>query len=513
MTPIEPIGRAPGRHARSPLPHLVLVRLSGDIGTKSKSTRARFVARLQRNVRDALRSAGIEGRLVATRSRIFLEVSSPDAVEVLARVPGIQSSSLALRTPELPLDALVARGAETFRERVRGRRFAVRAKRVGSRPVGRLATRDVEHALGSALLEGSAGVDLDEPEVTAFVELCEGTAYFFPERVAAPGGLPLGVEGKAVALVSGGFDSAVAAWLVQKRGVALDHVFCNLGGGAHELGVLRVMKVVADRWSYGTRPRLHAIDFQPLAEELQAKTNPRYWQVLLKRQMLRAAEAVARERRALAIVTGDALGQVSSQTLANLAAISGATSLPILRPVVGLNKDEILEIARRIGTFELSSVVGEYCALVPVRPATEARVEAIEAEEAKLDRTHLEAAIAARRVIDLRSVDPESFGLAGLETDTIPPGSTVLDLRSRAQFDAWHWPDALWLEFAHALTLVPKLPQEKRYVAYCEFGLKSAHVAELMRKHGLDAVHVRGGLRRVSDLAARGAAETPARNA
>ena len=503
---METLDEMAGRPRRPGLPHLVLVRLSGDIGTKARGTRARFVARLQRNVHDALRSAGIEGRLVTTRSRIFLQASSSEATAVLARVPGIQSVSLALRVPERPLEGLVARGVEVFGERVRGRRFAVRAKRVGSRATGCLATREVEVALGRALLADAAGVDLDAPEVTAFVELCEGTAYFFPERVAAPGGLPLGVEGRAVALVSGGFDSAVAAWLVQKRGVALDHVFCNLGGAAHELGVLRVMKVVAERWSYGTRPHLHAIDFQPLAEELQAKTQPRYWQVLLKRLMLRAADAVARERRALAIVTGEALGQVSSQTLANLAAISGATSLPILRPVVGLNKDEILEIARRLGTFDLSSVVGEYCALVPTRPATEARSEAVEIEEAKLDRARLEAAIVARKVIDLRSVDPESFGLAGLETDAIPAGATVLDLRSRSQFDSWHWPGALWLEFAHALTALPKLSADMRYVAYCEFGLKSAHLAEAMRKQGLDAVHVRGGLRRVRELAQRGAA-------
>lgn len=499
------IGETAAPPERSGLSHLVLVRLSGDIGTKSKGTRARFVARLKRNVRDALRSAGIEGRLAMTRSRIFLEASSPEATDVLARVPGIQSVSLALRVPERPLDTLVARGVEIFGERTRGRRFAVRAKRVGSRAVGCLATREVEAALGRALLPEAAGVDLDAPEVTVFVELCEGTAYFFPERVAAPGGLPLGVEGRAVALVSGGFDSAVAAWLVQKRGVALDHVFCNLGGAAHELGVLRVMKVVAGRWSYGTRPRLHAIDFQPLAEELQAKACPRYWQVLLKRLMLRAADAVARERRALAIVTGEALGQVSSQTLANLAAISPATTLPILRPVVGLNKDEILAIARRLGTFDLSSVVGEYCALAPSRPATEAQAGAVDAEEAKLDPARLSAAIAARRVIDLREVDPERFELGGLETDAIPSDATVLDLRARAHFDAWHWPGALWLELPHALAALPRLPADPRYVVYCELGLKSAHVAELMRKQGLDAAHVRGGLRRVRELA-RGSA-------
>lgn len=499
MHPIDETARSP---EQSPLPHLVLVRLSGDIGTKAQGTRARFVARLSRNVRDALASEGIEGRLVPTRNRLFVEAASAEATAVLARVPGIQSVSLALPTPEEPLADLVARGVALFAPRVDGRRFAVRAKRVGTRAAGCLATRDVEVALGRALLPGSAGVDLGRPEVTAFVELCDGTAYFFPERVAAPGGLPLGVEGRAVALVSGGFDSAVAAWLVQKRGVALDHVFCNLGGVAHELGVLRVMKVLADRWSYGTRPRLHAIDFRPIAEELQAKTRARYWQVLLKRLMLRAAEAVARERRALAIVTGEALGQVSSQTLANLAAISAATPLPILRPVVGLNKDEILAIARQLGTFELSSVVGEYCALVPTRPATEARADVVDAEEAKLDRTCLEAAIAARRTIDLRGVDLETLASDGLETDDIPSDATLLDLRSRAQFDAWHHPDALWLELGQALAALPRLPTGKRYVVYCEVGLKSAHLVERMRKQGLDAAHVRGGLRRVRELAA-----------
>jgi thiamine biosynthesis protein ThiI len=116
-----------------------------------------------------------------------------------------------------------------------------------------------------------------------------------------------------------------------RRGVRVDYAFCNLGGETHQLGVLRVAKLLADRWSYGDRPRLHAIDFAAVADELRARTQPRYWQILLKRMMLRAAARVLRERRASAIVTGDAVGQVSSQTLPNLAVISRATSEAILR--------------------------------------------------------------------------------------------------------------------------------------------------------------------------------------
>jgi thiamine biosynthesis protein ThiI len=493
--------------------HLVLLRLSGDIGTKAKATHARFVARLLRNVADALRAEGIRARISPTRSRILVEADRAEAVQVLARVHGLQTVSLAVRRPAHRLEDVVAAGVELFAERVRGRHFAVRARPVGDRASIGLGSREVEVALGAALLPHAAGVRLDDPEVTAFVELSRGEAFFFLERVAAPGGLPLGASGRAVALVSGGFDSAVAAWMLLKRGVALDYVFCNLGGAVHQLGVLRVMKVIADRWSYGTRPRLHAIDFQPLAESIQADTHPRYWQVLLKRMMLRAAEAVARAPRAgrpaAAIVTGDALGQVSSQTLANLAAIGSATSLPLLRPLVGLNKEEILVVAKRIGTHDLSVVVGEYCALVPTRPTTEARDDVVRAEEAKLDAGALERAVAARRVFDLRSLDVEAEAIPGLDVDVIPDGAVVLDLRSRAAFAGWHWPEALHLDFAHALAALPKLPPHHRYVVYCEFGLKSADLAERMRKSGLDASHVRGGLKRVLALARERGVATP----
>jgi thiamine biosynthesis protein ThiI len=477
-------------------PHVFLLRFSGELSTKARATRAQFVTRLLRNVRDALASASIEANVVRRYERVLVEAADPAAEEVLARVFGLQSLSRVERRPGERLDDVVSAGLDLFRDAVRGRRFAVRARRVGeARPP--FQARDVEVALGEALRPFAARVDLGAPEVTVHVELYEGLAYFFPARVPGPGGLPLGSSGRAVALVSGGFDSAVAAWQVQRRGVTLDHVFCNLGGVAHEFGVLRVMKVLADRWSAGARPRLHAVDFAAVAGELRERTEPRYWQVLLKRQMLRVAERVARARRAAAIVTGEALGQVSSQTLGNLAVISSATALPILRPLVGANKDEIIATAEKIGTAELSAVVQEYCAMVPRRPATSAALEAVLAEEAKLDAEVLERAVAGRRVLDLRGLDLDAYGAPDLEVEAIPSGATVIDLRSRAAHRAWHWPGALQLDFGHALQAYPSFDKEKPYVLYCEFGLKSAHLAELMRRAGFEAFHVKGGTKRL----------------
>jgi thiamine biosynthesis protein ThiI len=258
--------------------------------------------------------------------------------------------------------------------------------------------------------------------------------------------------------------------------------------------VLRVMKVLADRWSHGTRPRLHGVDFGGVAAQLRERTEPRYWQVLLKREMLRAAELVARGGPAAAIVTGEAVGQVSSQTLPNLAVISEATRLPILRPLVGFNKDEIIARAHEIGTGELSAVVQEYCAMLPRRPATAAGLDDVREQESRLDPTVLERAVAERAVFDLVTLDPQAEGLPELEVEGVPPDATLIDLRSRGAFRAWHLPGALQLGFAEALRAHPSFDKTQRYVLVCEFGLKSAHLAELMRKAGFEAFHVRGGI-------------------
>jgi thiamine biosynthesis protein ThiI len=486
---------------------LLILRLSGDFYTKARKTRLRFLRRLGANIEAALNAYRIPYKLEKTWSRLYVETPDPaGASEVLSRVFGLQSVSQVTPRPWESLEDLVAQGVNFFTESVRGKSFAVRATRRGDRDRIGFDSIRVESALGRALLDVGAGrVNLGEPEFTAYVEIEPGTVHFFEEKVPSNGGLPVGVEGRAVALVSGGFDSAVASWLLLKRGVQLDYVFCNLGGSAHRLGVLKVMKEITDRWSYGYKPTLHEVDFAPIAERLRATARGEHWQIILKRFMIRAGAAVAHRGGRLGLVTGDAMGQVSSQTLQNIAIVSQvAPAIPVLRPLLGFNKEEILALARKIGIYDLAAAVGEYCDLMPRRPATRAILQQVLKDEAAMDAEPLlHELIDTRTIFDLRRLPPESLGSPVLETDHLPEGATLVDLRSTSAYRAWSYPGALHLDFGRALEAWPSFAKDRTYVLVCEVGLKSAHLAERMQAEGFQAFHFRGGIKELMALAER----------
>lgn len=460
---------------------------------KGRGTRKKFERLLLRNMDDALRAHSIPYRLRRERGRIYVYAGDEErAVEVLRHVFGIKSLSIAHELEFKDLEDLVKRAEGFFADKVRGRAFAVRARRAGRHS---FTSIDVERALGALLLKYGGRVDLEEPEVTACVEVREGRAYLYTEVVRAYGGLPTGSEGRALALVSGGFDSPVAAWYVLRRGAEVHYLLCNLGGPVQELGVLHVLKVLADEWSYGYRPKLYVADFREVLREVRRRCDISLLNVILKRFMYRAAEAVARRIGGEAIVTGEALGQAASQTLRNLYVASMAVRMPILRPLIGFDKDDVIALAREVGTYEASARVKEYCGAFAEHPRTHASLEEVRAEEEKLDPSLLERVLANIKVYDLRSVSIEER-LEGLEVDEVPKGAVVIDLRSSTKFRRWHIPGSVHVDFEELLENVSGLDSSATYVLVCDEGALSLEAAYLLRKLGFRAYSLKGGVRK-----------------
>ncbi|MYI06692.1 MAG: tRNA 4-thiouridine(8) synthase ThiI [Gemmatimonadetes bacterium] len=527
-----------------------IVRLAAEVASKSNRTRRRFQGRLAANLEDAILSAGAHGTVRDRWSRLFVTISAAESVAenasaapakresadesdtesdvesdvgaagasasgpaagadktaatgpvavadrataAASRVFGISSFSRVDAETGADLGEIVRTGLDLYRDAVRGRRYAVAARRTGRHP---FSSRDICVDLGAAL-NPYGTVDLTTPEVTVSVEVRDRRAYLFSGRTEGPGGLPLGVQGRAVCLISGGFDSAVAAWLLLKRGVALDYVFCNLAGPAFERSVIQVTRVLADRWSYGDRPRMHIVDFGETVAALQRQVTPRYWQVVLKRLMYRAADGVAAGIGADAVVTGESLGQVSSQTLRNLRAIESVAARPLLRPLIGFDKEEIIRIARRIGTAALSARVKEYCAILSGKPVTAAKIIAVDREEAPLDHALVSRAVAARKVLDLRDLADEDLGRAYLWVAELPEGAGVIDCRPARQDDGWRHPGSRRVLPQDFPDLAARLDRDACYVLFCDNGVQSGQFANLLQSVGYEAYALKGGTKAV----------------
>ncbi|HEX9890540.1 MAG TPA: THUMP domain-containing protein, partial [Actinomycetota bacterium] len=271
----------------------LLLKIAGEIGTKSPRTRRRFLRVLTANVRAALAQAGLQGEVSPRWSRLLVQTPDPSrAREALRTVFGLHSISEVAVLRYRDLGDLVEQAADLYRDRVAGKTFAVRPRRAGE--VG-FSSRDVAVKLGDALLGVSAGVNLDEPQVEVPIEVVRHKAYAILESTPGARGLPLGSGNRAVALFSGGFDSPAAAWMVMRRGTALDLVVCDLDGCGGPRVAMEVARLLTDRWAAGLPVRAHLVDLAPVVAALRSRVDSRLRQVLLKRAMYRVGTLITRE--------------------------------------------------------------------------------------------------------------------------------------------------------------------------------------------------------------------------
>ncbi len=476
-----------------------VVRIASEVNLKSNQVKARFLRRLLANIDAAFRDNLIQATITNHWSRLLVESNDPEALNILLRIFGIASVSPIELETKTDMESLEAAVSQSFVDAARGKTICVRIKK--GTGTHEFRTETLEARLGAILASKARGVNLKNPEFKLCVEIHKDHALFFSKSYAGPGGLPLGVEGKALALISGGFDSPVAAWEIMKRGVALDFVFFNLAGLDHEAQVVGVAKALASRWGHGLRPKLHIIDFSTILKEIRSKVRPKYTQVVLKRAFYKCASLLAKEiPECLALVTGEAIGQVSSQTLANLVAIEEASSYPVLRPLVTSEKDTIIAQSRRIEMHDLCEKIKEYCAIVPKNPITHAVLTLVKSEEEdKLDPSVYASAIAERRIVDLHSVQPNTNSL--YVVDHIPDSAIIIDTRTPAEFAHWHFPGSRNLAFSE-IEAEPKLLQlDKVNLLICPIGLQTAALAERLQLEGIQALSLKGGATRLRKIA------------
>ncbi|NRA43824.1 MAG: tRNA 4-thiouridine(8) synthase ThiI [Oligoflexales bacterium] len=359
---------------------------------------------------------------------------------------------------------------------------------------------DVQKALGAALNKKGLKVKLHDPEFCVYVEVKDERCLFFSEVKKGAQGLPLGTAGSAVCLLSGGFDSPVAAWMMQKRGVTCEFLLCNMAGEAYERSVLKTAKLIAEKWNYGYYPKFHVVDFTQVVKQIKERVTSRFTQVILKRMFYRAAEMLAEVSGAEAIITGEAIGQVSLQTLTNLKTIEEVVEIPVMMPVVGFDKDDIIELSRRVGTHDISASIQEFCQLVPVKPATACKAGIAHAEEEKLDLSVLVSAFNERKLIDLMSLSQNDMSTPYIFKSEVPSDAVVIDCRTRSEFDQWHYKDAIHNEYYDLLNSYKSLAKNKVYLLYCAVGMQSALLAEKMQADGYLAYSFQGGVRSLEKI-------------
>jgi thiamine biosynthesis protein ThiI len=356
--------------------NVVLVRY-GEIALKDRWTRQSWERILAANIAFDLKRAGLEYRITRSEGRIFIHTPDPRAAQIAARVFGVVSASPAqIVAPDLDLiSKAVAEVASLFQPSS----FAIRPRRSG----GTISSEEIGRVVGDAVrLSTGSAVDLDHPDLEIFIEARGDAAYIFTDILKGPGGLPLGSQQKMLTLISGGIDSPVAAWMMMKRGCPA--LLLHFDARPYADSVRQCLKSaeVLSQWSSGRKIDLIQVPISRGIEKIAAH-HPRATCVLCRRLMYRIASEVVKSQGAMGIVTGYSLGQVASQTPENIMAEQAGIDAPIYHPLIAMDKTEIIDIAREIGTYEVTEET-KSCTAVPRKPITRAKLDQILAWEDEL---------------------------------------------------------------------------------------------------------------------------------
>ena len=474
---------------------LFVIKLFPEITIKSRPVRRRLIRQLRRNLRTILTAElgsqvkvwgewdSIEVELPAT-----LDAQASRVIELLGRIPGIALYQQVEKYPLTDLDTVADLCRQFYADQLQGKTFAVRCKRSGQHDFRSI---DVEKHVGAVLNTqlATGGVRLVNPDVTVQLEIRSQDVFLVTGQFRGLGGFPLGAQDGVLSLISGGFDSAVSSFDCTRRGLLTHYCFFNLGGSAHEMAVKELALYLWLRYHSTHKVRFVTVPFEAVVTEILGKVDDSQMGVVLKRLMLRAASRIADRLKLQALVTGESIAQVSSQTLANLAIIDSVADRLTLRPLITSDKQDIINTARRIGTEEFSKYIPEYCGVISVKPTTRARADRIAREESKFDFTILDQAIADARVEMITELARDNAHPVDSisEVSTVANGDTVIDIRhpDLAEVpvplpDSDTRTEVLKVPFYRLPGFLAEQGRSGRYLLYCDKGMMSRlHAAHL----------------------------------
>jgi len=462
-----------------------ILKLFPEIMIKGPSAKRQMTGQLYNNLLTILHRINEEIKVVKYSDKIEIFTPKeflPEVREKLLNTPGIEQILEVLQFNEMDsIDKIKAKVRELFADSLKDKTFVVRVKRSGKHEFSSI---DIERTVGGHLLANSEakGVQLKNPDITLQMELIQDQLNIITTKYKGLSGFPIGTQGDLLSLMSGGFDSTVASYFTMKRGIKTHFIFFNLGGMAHEIGVKQVALYLWNKFGSSHKVKFISVPFDDVITEIFRSTPPTYMGVTLKRLMLMASEKVANEMEIDALVTGESVAQVSSQTLRNLALIDQVTNKLILRPLATMNKPEIIAIANEIGTRHFAENMPEYCGVISQNPITHGSFKRMEKVAQKFNYEILDKAVREAQYLNIDEIEADISAQAPVEVvNDISNGNyTVIDIRPEEECIELPC-ETLKIPFHKLKKEFTKLPKDKEYLLYCDKGIMSQLHAQYLR--------------------------------
>lgn len=481
-----------------------ILRLFPEISIKSRPVRNRLIRLLQQNIINVSKHHGFSTKIIAQWDKLIVDIDKENAdeetiralsVKELSRIPGIHSFMEVMQFEYQSFEDIFEKARALYEKDLCNKTFCVRVKRRGNHE---FTSQMAERQIGGMFKQQTQnnGVCLDNPDVKINIEIDGNKCFLVANIYKGIGGYPVSSQGEALTLISGGFDSGVSTYLAIKRGLKVHYIFFNMGGLAHEIGVKQESYFIWDRFASSHRVKFITIPFEKIVGEILEKTHHGVRGVILKRMMVRVASKVAERLDCKAIITGESLGQVSSQTIDNLSHIDAVSESLILRPLTMSDKQDIIDVAESIGTGDFARSMPEYCGVISDHPNVCPKRSFVEEQEALMQDGLIEDALERSKALDIKDIP---FDTTKLKQDVqfvseVTRNDVVIDVR--ASDDEQKSPlklenvEILKIPFYKVAAEFSKLDNLKTYLLYCDQGVMSIAQASYLKSQGYHNVKV-----------------------